>query len=187
MNSPEIVTAIIEALEKASIEYAVVGSFSSNFYGKPRSTADLDLVVHLPNIDAIRSIALHLPAQFKLARQMSFELVTGTNRFELEIEGTAFKVEFFILSSDLHDQARFSRRKQVVMDDLPLFVPSVEDVIITKLRWARPKDIEDIEEILLVGYPLDEIYLSKWCTMHGTSDLLKSIRQAIDYSDEQSL
>ena len=79
MNSPEIVTAIIEALEKSTIEYAVVGSFSSNFYGKPRSTADLDLVVHLPNIDAIRSIALHLPAQFKLSPQMSFELVTGTN------------------------------------------------------------------------------------------------------------
>lgn len=161
MNSPEIVTAIIEALEKSSIEYAVVGSFSSNFYGKPRSTADLDLVVHLPNIDAIRSIALQSPAQFKLSPHMSFELVAGTNRFELEIEGTAFKVEFFILSSDLHDQERFSRRKQVAMDDLPLFVPSVEDVIITKLRWARPKDIEDIEEILLVGYPLDEHYLSK--------------------------
>jgi len=64
MNSPEFVTATIEALEKSSIEYAVVGSFSSNFYGKPRSTADLDLVVHLPNIDAIQSIALHLPAQF---------------------------------------------------------------------------------------------------------------------------
>jgi len=31
MNSPEIVTAIIEALEKSLIEYAVVGSFSSNF------------------------------------------------------------------------------------------------------------------------------------------------------------
>jgi len=77
---------------------------------------------------------------------MSFELVPGTNRFELEIEGTAFKVEFFILSSDLHDQERFSRRKQVVMDDLPLFVSSVEDLIITKLRWARPKDIEDIED-----------------------------------------
>jgi len=121
----------------------------------------LDLVVHLPNIDAIQSIALRSPAQFKLSPHMSFELVAGTNRFELEIEGTAFKVEFFILSSDLHDQESFSRRKQVAMDDLPLFVPSVEDVIITKLRWARPKDIEDIEEILLVGYPLDEHYLSK--------------------------
>ena len=58
----------------------------------------------------------------------------------------------------------------------------IEDVIITKLRWARPKDIEEIEEILLVGYPLDELYLNKWCTDHGTSDLLKSIRQAIDNS-----
>ena len=47
MNPNEIVLAVLDALERTSTPYMLVGSFSSNLYGIPRSTKDADLVVQL--------------------------------------------------------------------------------------------------------------------------------------------
>lgn len=43
MNSLEAIGRVIAALEALSIEYALVGAFSSNAYGVPRSTKDADI------------------------------------------------------------------------------------------------------------------------------------------------
>jgi len=38
---------VIDALNAAEIPHALVGSFSSNYYGIPRSTEDADFVLQL--------------------------------------------------------------------------------------------------------------------------------------------
>ena len=43
----EVVIAVVKALESVRIPYMIVGSFSSNAYGIPRSTKDADFVVQL--------------------------------------------------------------------------------------------------------------------------------------------
>ena len=45
MEGEEAVIAVIEALDALGIEYMVVGSLSSNFYGVPRSTEDAGILV----------------------------------------------------------------------------------------------------------------------------------------------
>ena len=41
--------AVVDVILKEQIPFLMVGSFSSNFYGIPRSTKDGDLVVELGN------------------------------------------------------------------------------------------------------------------------------------------
>ena len=70
--------------------------------------------------------------------QPSFETVTGTFRDRVRVPPLAFEIEIFHLSADAHDQSRFQRRRKV-MDELvgcEVYVPTAEDVIIMKLRWA---------------------------------------------------
>jgi len=43
----EALRAVVEALEAVDTPYMVVGSFSTNFYGKRRPTKDADLVIEL--------------------------------------------------------------------------------------------------------------------------------------------
>lgn len=50
MTSDEAVIAVVDALDSLSIPYMVVGSFSTNLYGLPRSTKDADFVVQLGRI-----------------------------------------------------------------------------------------------------------------------------------------
>jgi hypothetical protein len=85
------------------------------------------------------------------------------------------------LSDDPHDRERFGRRMRGEAFGHPVWLPTPEDVILSKLRWSligkRPKDIEDILRILLVQQSrLDFEFLYQWRDVHGTRSLLDQIR-----------
>ena len=181
MSAEAITLAVVETLDALGVPYMLVGSFSSNLYGIPRSTQDADFVVQLESV-SISSVRDRLGSGFELDPQMTFETITATSRYRLQHRNSAFKVELFLLSDDPHDKERFSRRRRLPLQGRDVFVPSPEDVIITKLRWskqgARAKDIDDVRDVLSVqGDGLDWDYLLRWCAAHGTADLLERVRR----------
>jgi hypothetical protein len=183
MTAPEIVSAVASALNQLNIPYMLVGSFSSNYYGLPRSTKDADFVVQIEH-QVLNPFAALLGPEFDLDRQMSFETITSTMRYRLRHTRSAFMIELFELSSDPHDQMRFSRRKKTPFLDTEVFVPAAEDVIVTKLRWSkhgqRAKDVDDVRNVLRVqGTALDLSYVRHWCDQHGTRDLLDRLLQEV--------
>jgi hypothetical protein len=114
--------------------------------------------------------------------QMAFESVTGTQKIVLHVEGHAFDVEVFQLSSDEHDRMRFSRRVRVHAFDRDVWIASLEDMIITKLRWSqhggREKDISDARNLIAVQQDFaDWPYVESWCDCHGTRQLLERLRK----------
>lgn len=122
----------------------------------------------------------HLPDSFQLDPQLEFETVTGTKRNVITIDGTVFKVELFRLSDDAHDQERFRRRVQIRAFDRDIQLLTAEDVIVTKLRWSRRKDVDDLENVIGVqGNQLDWDYIHHWCEQHGTRQMLDDIRSRI--------
>lgn len=183
MTSEDATRAVMDALEALQVPYMVVGSFSSNYYGIARSTQDADFVVQLGS-ELVARVAERLGAAFRLDPQMTFEAMTMTRRHVLEVVGIPFKVELFLLSEDAHDQERFRRRKRVQLLDRESYLPTAEDVIITKLRWAltarRSKDRDDVQAVIAVQGPnIDWPYVHAWCGQHGTRALLDEIRASI--------
>jgi hypothetical protein len=182
MTAVELVERVIRALESHEVPYMAVGSFSSNVYGKPRSTKAADFVIQLGDKN-IALIAQTLGPEFQLEPQMSFETITSTTRYRIVHPRSRFLVELFLLSSDPHDQERFGRR---VFGDLGGFsgsVASAEDVVITKLRWSRhegrSKDLEDVQYVLKYqAGRLDLPHIRRWCDQHGTRDLFERLQAA---------
>jgi len=157
----------------------LTGSLASNSYGRPRSTRDADFVVAIGD-KAIDAIGSRVGPVLKLDPQTSFETVTATMRWRLRAASGGFEVELFALTTDPHDIARFSRRTAIRYESLSTWIPTAEDVIVQKLRWAargrRQKDIEDVRYVLLVsGDGLDWPYLRQWCDQHGSRELLESL------------
>jgi len=174
---------MIDALEAAGAAYMLVGSYSSNFYGIPRATQDADFILQT-DVASVPAIIKRLGSRFRLDRQLAFELVTATTRFAVNVEGSSFQIELFLLGDDQHDQERFARRRRVTMLERETFVPSAEDVIVTKLRWCeqagRDKDVEDVRNVIAVqGDHLQWNYVETWCDRHGTRKLLDEIRRSI--------
>lgn len=177
MTIREAAVMLVKRLREAHVPYLLVGSFSSNLYGIPRSTKDVDVVIQA-KAGAVMDLSVALGDRFEPIDQFRFETNTGTICQEFRIRGTTFRVELFMLSDDPHDASRFERRREESLDGETAFFPSPEDVIIWKLRWARSKDIDDIIGILLVQSlegNLDWPYIREWCAKHGTLARLEEI------------
>ncbi len=53
-------------------------------------------------------------------------------------------------------------------------------MIIQKLRWGRPQDQVDVDNMITIQSPdLDWPYIEKWCDLHGTRVLLDQIRASL--------
>lgn len=179
-SAEEIVGRVIDALNELAVPHMLTGSLASMLYSMPRSTVDADLVVVLQPT-SIRQLADRLGPQFRLDPQLGFETVTATSKTVFAFTPTAFRIELFDLSDDPHDKERFRRRAPIRVLGRDTFVATPEDVVVTKLRWARIarrwKDIDDVTKVMLaqretLAWP----YVEHWCRQHGTTDLLAQLR-----------
>jgi len=61
-----------------------------------------------------------------------------------------------------------------------VFIPTAEDLVIQKLRWARNKDLDDARNLLAVqGAAIDYGHLEHWRAQHGTLARLAEVRASI--------
>ncbi len=179
MSSLDAVGGVIDLLNSQGVPYMVTGSLASNVYGVPRSTKDADFVIQLQG-RSVGEIFASLAGQFTLDPQVSFETVTGTVRHVLRTPDHALVIELFELSQDAHDQVRFGRRVLIHTLGRNTYLPTPEDVIITKLLWyhrdRRNKDLDDARNVLAIQQKrLDSAYLEHWCRLHGTMELLQQL------------
>lgn len=179
MTGNEAILKVIGALESLGVPYMVVGSYSTNLYGIPRSTEDADVVIELGSISG-SAIANRLGSGLRMDPQMSFETSSMTPRHVIEVTGTEFKVELFHLGEDEYDRVRFGRRRHADFFDGTAWVATVEDAIVTKLRWGRSKDRDDVQDVIAVQNKfIDWDYVHSWCNRHDTRALLDAIRRTI--------
>lgn len=185
-NGYEATRRVVEKFVELGVNHMVVGGLSSNAYGIPRSTKDADIVLAV-DAKTLFDVAQQLGTEFVIDDQGTFEMVTGTMRYHLRVPAIAFEIELFMLSTDPHDLARFERRRRVFSSQIgcEIIVPTAEDVIIMKLRWAkiakRGKDSEDVRDVIAVqgDEALDWDYIHHWCGLHETRALLDEIRASI--------
>jgi hypothetical protein len=64
MTAAECVRRFVEAFQRLQIPFMVVGSFSSNIYGFPRSTKDADFVVQTSD-DTLTRLAAEIGQGFR--------------------------------------------------------------------------------------------------------------------------
>lgn len=179
MTIDDVTLRVIDALNASGLAYMLVGSFSTNAYGIPRSTNDADFVLQLHG-DIAPGFYEKLGADFDVDPQLKFETNTGTYKQEMRFVGTPFTVEVFRLSNDAFDQERFRRRVSVKLLGRNTFIPTAEDVEVMKVRWLRDKDRPDIKNVLTVQRGnLDWPHIKKWCEQHGTWSRLEEIRRTV--------
>ncbi len=179
MSSPEDVTsAVVQTLESQKAPYMLVGSFSSNVYGIARSTKDADFVIDVRDAEVMARLVEALAPVLEFDPQPSFETLTGSVRHEATARDCPFRVEFFELANDEFARSRFERRIRIDSEvfGCPVTIPTAEDVVIQKLRWARPKDLEDARDVMAVqGDNLDREFVASWCTRLGITDRYQAL------------
>lgn len=145
----------------------LTGSLAAAFYGTPRATQDIDLVIESqPDklqrlVDNLRAAGLY--ADIEAAREA---LRTG-GQFNAIDPSTGWKVDLIFRRARPFSKAEFERRQQHDLFGVEVALATLEDLIIAKLEWSELGDSElqrrDIRELLeLAGDSLDEAYLRRW-------------------------
>jgi hypothetical protein len=187
MNLYQLGARVIDALEAGGVGHMVVGALSSSVFGVPRATKDVDIVLQIDSPSVLRALQSRLADVVDFDPQVTFETLTGSRRHILTSKTVPpFTVELFELGADPFALERFSRRNAQWSAQLgrSVCLPTAEDVVVQKLRWGRPRDLEDVRDVLAVQTPsaLDMAYISRWCQAHGTSGRLEALLAEIDPS-----
>jgi hypothetical protein len=173
LNFEEFLKMILYVLEKAGIDYMVGGAVAVWPWGEPRSTQDIDIVIHL-GIEQIDALSKELEkAEIYLPPDIILENLNET-RGDLPVNAihgaSGYKAEMFLIRED--DELRktaFERRVKVDFGSEigEVFIHSPEDLIIYKMLYyslsQQTKHIRDIGSIIKTrGDELDYDYIQKW-------------------------
>jgi hypothetical protein len=160
----------------------VTGSTASSAQGPPRSTHDIDIVVALA-VDSVQAIldASPPPAYF-LDRNAIEDAIGRRSMFNLLAIDEGEKVDFWLLTDEPFDQARFARRHVTDVEGLRFFLSTPEDTILAKLRWSAlsggsEKQYRDALRVYEVQFgALDLDYLTHWASQLGVQPLLDRVK-----------
>ena len=183
MSQADLLRRVTTALDGAAIPYMLTGSLASSLQGAPRATHDIDLVVAVETDDVDRLLAALRDPDVYLDEVSAVDAVRSRGMFNLIDPLTGDKVDFWLLTGDDFDQARFARRITVAALGVELAVSKPEDTILMKLRWARDsggsqKQIADAVAVYEVqGSTLDQAYLDEWAVRLGLTGLLADVRE----------
>ena len=150
----------------------LTGSFASVFYGSPRSTQDIDLVISATK-NQLRQFVATLPnGEYYSDLGAVLEAHRHESMFNIIDMRTNWKIDMIVRKSRAFSREEFGRRQPVSLEGVPLFVASAEDVILSKLEWSKlaqsQRQIEDAAGILKIrtdsldrSYPVSYTHLRR--------------------------
>jgi hypothetical protein len=184
MAPEDLFRRISRLLERAVIPYMLTGSFASSVYGMNRGSADIDFVIAADEA-GIRRLLDQLPEKdFYSELNQALEACQRNSMFNVIDQVTGLKIDFIFLKSRNFSQEEFRRRKQAMVWGVPLYIATPEDIVLSKLEWAKlgksSRQVEDAAGILKVrADELDISYIEKWVTELGLTSEWSRARQLV--------
>jgi hypothetical protein len=174
-------TQVAGTLSRLNMPYMLTGAVAVTYYGAPRTTHDIDVVILIAPADIARSKAALEPT-FSVDQESIKAALREGSEFNAIHEETGFKVGFWILKDGEYDRTAFARRVSVNLLGADMFLPAPEDVIVAKLEWYRLSDIDkhysDAQGVAAVQKgQLDTAYIARWCEAKSLSDLWRRIER----------
>ena len=167
MSISDVLQRITTAIEQSDIAYMLTGSFASAYYGTPRSTQDIDVIVEATPAQ-LSAFVNTLPVdQYYVDLDAALQALLAESMFNVVDRSTGWKIDFIIRKSRPFSREEFRRRVRVTLQGVSLFVASTEDIVIAKLEWSKlaqsQRQIDDVAAILRTRREtLDRTYIEKW-------------------------
>jgi len=170
----DIVRDVSNKFDQARIGFMLTGSMAMNYYAQPRMTRDIDVVIAISPDDVGRVAALFRP-DYYVSEENIRESIAHESIFNLIHQESVIKVDCIIRKNSEYRRMEFGRRQKISVLDFITFIVSKEDLIISKLSWAKESNsdvqLSDVRNLLATGY--DDAYLRHWTRELGLDNLLK--------------
>jgi hypothetical protein len=146
-----LVKRLVKAFNAARLDYMLTGALAASYYGTPRTTTDVDIIVKVNEEDIRAKVIPTLKKAGLLVKKDDIEtaLKSGYRIASLNDAESPFKLDL-ILSKEM------LRKKAGSIFGLPTYYQRPEDLILAKMRMVKAtvpreralKDVEDAKSIL---------------------------------------
>jgi hypothetical protein len=175
----ELLKDVASRLNGAGIEYMMTGSMAMALYSTPRMTRDIDIIAHIPPGDAGKLVAL-FQKDFYVDETSVRAAIQSRGMFNIIHNETVIKVDFIVRKDDEFRVTEFSRKTDVSVEGVPVSVVSPEDLVLSKLVWAKASGSElqlrDVRQMIVELEDLDSGYVGKWARILGVEEALLKVR-----------
>ncbi len=175
-NELDILRDVSRRLESAGIAFMLTGSMAMNYYAKPRMTRDIDIVLVLDETQA-QTLVRQFEADYYVDSHAVSRAIANRSMFNLIHNGTIIKVDCIVRKDDVYRKEEFDRRRRVTLGEFDTWIVSREDLILSKLHWARDSrsemQLRDVRNLLEAG--CDAAYLQSRAQTLGVQELLNEV------------
>ena len=143
----------------------VSGSLAVNVYSVPRMTLDIDIVIELDETN-VKTFFEFFKSGYYINEETAIAEIKRRGMFNVIDHTSGLKIDFIVRKDTEYRLFEFSRKIRKMIENIPVWLVSAEDLIISKLEWIQQlqseKQIQDIK-FLMASPELDKEYISFWC------------------------
>ncbi|MDQ3634206.1 MAG: hypothetical protein M3405_06810 [Acidobacteriota bacterium] len=159
-------------IEPLGIRYMLTGSMAMIRYTVFRQTADIDIILELSDSLDKADFINALESDYYVPHNAVGRAFQGGRMFNVIHIETAFKVDCIVRKSNNFQKSAFERREKTDYYGEDVWVISKEDLILSKLWWAKDTHSEmqfkDIKNLMQAGFDIE--YAKKWTEELGITD-----------------
>lgn len=174
MTIKQFIVGVSSVLDQLKIDYIITGGIAVSVWGKPRYTADIDIVVEIDSVESVRDLIFKLKKTFPKSYpdvEMAIDAFKRKSEFNVIESEYGIKADFFISDKTEHKKLEMKRGRLKKLDGKMIRFVSPEDLIINKLIWFKEgqstRQLEDIKSVLETQKKLDQQYLTLWINKLG--------------------
>lgn len=172
MTLPDLLQRVVAALDDAGIPYMLTGSVAAGWHGASRATMDIDLVVEPDQARLSKLLQILSQPGIYVPDETAHEALSRRTMFNVIDIAAGFKADLIIRKDRPFSRSEFDRRTAIKMGGSTIWIATVEDLILSKLEWARlgesHRQIEDAATLArIAGDALDRTYLQRWAKELG--------------------
>ncbi len=172
MTVAVLLRTVVAALEDTGVPFMLTGSLAAAYHGAGRATMDIDLVIDptapqlVALVHSLKDIGVYV------SDDAAAEALAARAMFNVVDTESGWKADLIVRKEREFSTTELERRMPAEYEGCPIWVATVEDVIVAKLEWAKlgasARQIEDVAALVRVNFDrLDRGYIDRWVEALG--------------------
>ncbi|OGZ62805.1 MAG: hypothetical protein A2812_00915 [Candidatus Staskawiczbacteria bacterium RIFCSPHIGHO2_01_FULL_36_16] len=177
MDLVSLLKIVKRRLDKSSISYMVSGGIAVSFWGFPRTTHDINIVIEAEEKDKNKIIKL-FEKDFYISDEAVEEAIKNRFTFNVIDNKSGLKIDFWLIKRDAFGKSEFSRKIRRKMFCENIYIISPEDLILCRLigfeETKSDRLLQDAKSILQTS-KVNMDYVKNWAEKQGTLEILNKL------------
>ncbi len=173
----ETLRDFVTKIGELGIDYMVTGSYAMSAYGEIRMTRDIDVVVQLRR-DDVMPFTKKFEADYYISDVSVLQAVDRQSIFNIISHQHGGKIDCIVMKDADFARQSFARRAKVKVSGIEFWNSTKEDLIISKLNWAKEThsemQIRDIANLTSTEY--DSVYVDNWIKALQLESIWEEVR-----------